>query len=135
MGQRAGWLYPRGCQVTFVPLSPTGFPLTVAVRLERYRTAGVDPYGDPLPAVYSPPETIMVFGYSTGGEDELSGATPQRVRFDLTVYAPTAANVSDRDVITVNNDRYEVSGPPRCWDSNPWWSPGLVVVRCKKVEG
>lgn len=112
-----------------------GFPLTVPITLERFSHPGVDAYGDPTPGVYQPGEEILVFGYTTGGEEPTTGVTPERVRYDLTVYAPTDARINDQDRIRIGPDVYQVDGPPQCWDANPWWSPGLVQVTCNRMEG
>lgn len=115
-------------------MSGRGFPLTVPVTLLRFDAGGTDEYGDPLPG-YAAPEEILVFAVVVGGEEPVTAMRPERVRYDLTVFAPSSAGISDRDRIEYQGHKFDVDGAPGNWDENPWWSPGLVSVRCNRVEG
>lgn len=110
------------------------YPLTVPLVIERRTEAGRDEYGDPLPEVFAS-EDAMVFAVVVGGEEPVTATMPERVRYDLTVFAPTELAISARDRVVYRGAVYEVDGDPGCWDDNPWWSPGLVSVRCNRLEG
>lgn len=112
----------------------TEWPLTVPVVLMRRVGGGVDEYGDPLPERFSE-ENVMVFGVAVGGDEPVTATRPERVRHDLTVYAPTSLQVGARDRIRHRGEVFEVDGPPGDWDENPWWSPGLAQIRCNRLEG
>lgn len=112
----------------------TKYPLTVPVTLLRFQGSAVDEYGDPYPG-YAAPETVLAFAVVVGGEEPVTAMRPERVRYDLTVFAPSSAGISDRDRIEYGGHAFDVEGMPGNWDANPWWSPGLVSVRCNRVEG
>lgn len=108
-------------------------PLTVPVTVIRPGEMVTDAYGNQYRG-RGRKEQVLCFAAHTGGEDVPTGTNPDRVHFDLTVYAPSDAGITTRDVIEWNGYVYQVSEPPGCWDDNPWFSPGLVRVRCERKE-
>lgn len=111
----------------------TEYPLTVPITLHRRTATKVDEYGYPVGGYTT--EQILVFGVVVGGEDIPTQVNHDAVRYDLTVFAPVEANVSDRDRFQWAGLTYEVDGPPGDWNTNPWFKPGLVQCRCNKIEG
>lgn len=109
------------------------YPLSVLVELGRRRRGGVDDYGDPIDG-YDWSE-LMVFAVVEGGDEPATARQPERVRYDLTVYAPSAAGITAEDRVRWRGAEYELDGPPGDWDTNPWWPPGIVVCRCNLVKG
>lgn len=110
------------------------FPLRRRIGLRRRRPGAADAYGDPTDT-WSSEEQVAVFAIVTGGAELDAAGHPQRLRHDLTVYAPAAAGIADRDRILFGDRVYEVAGPPDGYDHNPWWSPGLVTVHANRIEG
>lgn len=108
------------------------FPLTVNIGVRRYRDGGKDAYGNPRPG-YAPPEAVEVFAVAVGGVEDPTQAHPEAAEHTLKVYAPVGLGISDRDRIDYLGQTFEVDGRPGDWNDNPWWSPGLVEVRCKEV--
>lgn len=110
------------------------YPCRVPVVLKRYQHGGRDAYGNPR-AGYSAPETVNVFAVVVGGTEDPTQTHPEAAEHTVRVYAPAELKISDRDRIEYQSNSYEVDGLPGDWDANPWWSPGLVEVRCKEVLG
>lgn len=118
--------YGRGKKVT------PAFPCSVPVTLVREVAGKPDEYGNPTSRWER--KEILVFGVALGGTDDVATAThPEATRYDATVYAPVAAGIRDRDRIEIDRVVYEVDGAPGNWDMNPYWSPGLVQVKCVRV--
>lgn len=110
------------------------YPLTVSLKLSRPGEPSVDRYGNPTPGGWET-EQVLVFAVVEGGEDTPLAAQPDRVRYDLTVYAPADLEITTSDRIEWAGGTYEVVGPPGNWDANPWWEPGLTRVYANLIEG
>lgn len=98
------------------------------------RKTQVDAFGDEIETTGSP-EEIAVFGWYLGGgvEGRPDGHVYQ-VEWDATLYAPVSAEIRAGDRIRIPRvGEFLLVGEPSDWESNPWFSPGLVEVRLKKV--
>lgn len=109
------------------------FPCTIPVTVHRHEDGAEDPYGNPLHRYTK--DKVMVFAVQKGGTPAVTASHPEAAEFDAVVYAPVEAGITDRDRIEVDGMVYELAAPPGNWDSNPWFSPGLVECRCKRMEG
>lgn len=102
--------------------------------VRRKTTTGVDSFGTPTVGFVD--EEVPVFAWYRAGVDKPGEITPERVEYDATVYPPADTRIADGDrVILPNVGEYEVTGAPENYDDNSWWSPGLIVVRLKRVDG
>lgn len=110
------------------------YPCNVELAVRRYQHGALDAYGNPR-AGYGAPETAKVFAVVVGGAEDPTQTHPEAAEHTLKVYAPASLNIGDRDRIVYQGSSFEVDGRPGDWDANPWWSPGLVEVRCKEVLG
>lgn len=98
------------------------------------RAVQVNEFGDEV-EVPGAPETIAVFGWYVGGrvEGRPDGHVYQ-VEWDATLYAPVEAGIHAGDRIRLPGvGEFTLVGEPSNWDNNPWFSPGLVEVRLKRV--
>lgn len=115
-----------GCAVTVFPLGQTvevytpGEPIT-------------DAHGNDIPGVGSW-EPVKVFAWAVNKVSEDGGEFTLRTIDELTVYAPVAFHPGGR-VRLPDSSEWEVQGNAEDYNNNPWWSPGLLVVHCRKVEG
>lgn len=114
-------------------LRSTRFPLTVSIGLRRSVTV-TNGFGDEVRG-YGDPETVKVFAfYQTGGTEVGIDGHTQQVEHDAVVFAPTELGITAEDRIDLPWGIFDVSQPPGDWDNNPWWSPGLVQVKLKRVS-
>ena len=114
-------------------LRSTRFPLTVSIGLRRSVTV-TNGFGDEV-RDYGDPETVKVFAYYiTGGSETGIDGHTQQVEHDAVVFAPTELGITAEDRIDIPDGTFDVSQPPGNWDNNPWWSPGLVQVKLKRVS-
>ncbi|MFY9190182.1 MAG: hypothetical protein WAN89_02765 [Lawsonella sp.] len=111
------------------------FPLIFEVTVHRVRDTGArDSFGTPIKE--STTESVKVFGWALGGADAPGDITPERVEYDATLYPPSSVDLVDGDRVELPNaGMFEVSGPPENYDNNPWFMPGMSVVRLKRVAG
>lgn len=98
------------------------------------RAVKVNEFDDEI-EVPGTPETVTVFGWYVGGrvEGRPDGHVYQ-VEWDATLYAPVEAHIHAGDRVRLPGvGEFTLVGEPSNWDNNPWFSPGLVEVRLKRV--
>ena len=85
---------------------------------------------------YGDTDEVEVFAfYVTGGEEVGTDGHVQQVSYDAVVFAPDELNITAGDEVELPNvGVFKVEGPPGNWDNNPWFTPGLVQVRLRRVE-
>lgn len=118
----------------------TEFPITMPIRLARYEDSlVVDRGGNTVtdwPAAHAAASDELVFAWHLGGTEESANGHVERVISDATVFPPSSLGVTARDHIELpGHDWFEVQGTPGDWDHNPWWIPGLLQVKLRKVDG
>lgn len=109
------------------------YPCQIPIEVHR-RTVERNGFGDEI-EVTGEPETVTVFGWFIGGgvEGRADGHVYQ-VEWDATLYAPASAQIHAGDRVTIPNvGEFTLDGEPANWDNNPWFAPGLVEIRLKKV--
>lgn len=106
----------------------------IEIEHERYSaTAEKDAHGNTRPG-YLPPVRVRVWGWEPPISDEpFVEQHPDRVVINMLLYAPRFAGPRDR--VLLAGDRYEVIGTAGDPNHNPWFQPGLVTYRLKRVEG
>lgn len=109
------------------------YPLTIPITVVQRVAGGVDVYGDPVAAEVE--KTVMVFAVTESGSEPATGVHPEREVYDLKVYAPAEVGIEAGDGLRWKGKAYEVVRPPSNYDNNPWWGPGLSVIRANRVEG
>jgi hypothetical protein len=97
------------------------------------RRAGVDDYGDPLPAVSTALLNVVV---APAGGDEADGRGDQVThRLDLYVDLDQGENVRPTDrLVRHDGTEWNIDGPPQVWRS-PVSGRGGVVIRAERVTG
>lgn len=110
------------------------FSLTRSVEHAAYVAAGEDELGNEV-ASYALPVTVRVFGWEPPRSDEPALAGHDRVVVDLKLYAPQSMGAKPADRVVVNGKRFEVIGWPEDPNDNGIWSPGLVSVNLRRIEG
>lgn len=116
-----------GCAVTVFPLGQT-------VEVYAPGEPTTDAHNNDIPGVGSW-EPVKVFAWAVNkvSEDE-RGASMLRTIDELTVYTPIAFPAGGK-VRLPDDTVWEVQSNAEDYNNNPWWSPGLLVVHCRKVEG
>lgn len=110
------------------------FSLTRSVEHFVYDGTGEDELGNEVPS-YAEPVTVHVFGWEPPRSDEPALAGHDRVVVDLKLYAPQSMGAKPADRVVVNGKRFEVIGWPEDPNDNGIWSPGLVSVNLRRIEG
>lgn len=108
---------------------PTRYTVGVA-----HREVTTNGFGDEIETV-GDPEPMSVFGWYVGGgyEGRPDGHVYQ-VEWDATMYAPTEADIRMGDRVHLPGaGEFVLVGEPSSWDNNPWFQPGLVEARLKRV--
>lgn len=111
------------------------FPVEVPIEVSAGFIEVVDRFGNVKlePAGY---ERVLVCGWSVNPVEEDSGDSVMRVIDTLKVIAPsTLAVPPEARFRTPDGREWNVEGSPRDSNNGPWWSPGLVTVTAKGVEG
>lgn len=109
------------------------FPLAQKIEVYTPGEPGRDAHGNEIPGPGSW-EPVRVFAWAVNKVDEERGESMLRTIDNLTVYTPEAFHPGGR-VRLPDGSEWEVEGNAEDYNNNPWWSPGLVVVHCRKVEG
>lgn len=79
---------------------------------------------------------VKVFGWAVAAVDETAGDSVLRTVDQLQLYCSRdVAPDADMQVRLPDQSVWTVQGHFEDYENNPWWSPGLVVVRCRNVEG
>ena len=115
-----------GCAVTVFPLGQT-------VEVYTPGEPTTDAHGNDIPGVGSW-ESVKVFAWAVNKVSEDGGEFTLRTIDELTVYTPVTFHPGGR-VRLPDSSEWEVQGNAEDYNNNPWWSPGLLVVHCRKVEG
>lgn len=111
----------------------TEYPLRFTVKVHSRREV-VDGFGD-VTYEPGPPRQVRVFAWHLGGTEGGPDGHVHRVDWDATVYAPADAGITAGDVVDLGDGAlFDVDGPAESWEANPWWNPGLVVIRLKRKE-
>lgn len=111
------------------------FPLNCWVEVHREGDPVIDRFGNqrPRPDHW---ERVQVFGWAVNQTSEGDQTSVLRTYNQLSIYMPHEAIPAPSEKIRLPNGTvWEVEGNPENYDNNPWFAPGLDVVRCKKVEG
>lgn len=110
------------------------YPLRFAVTRIRRSESGVDELGNDV--VSETRQEIPVFGWAPTQPDEPVISRHERVESGMSLYArPGDFIESDAVLIPREDEPFEVIGGEQSYENNPWWSPGLVVVRLERIEG
>lgn len=112
------------------------FACQFPVNLRRWvEGAGRDERGRETGA-HAPAESILVFAWYIGGTEVLTDGHENRTVHAATCYPQTKDNVGELDRIELPGyGWFEVDGQPTNYDNNPFWSPGLVDAKLRKVDG
>lgn len=118
----------------------TDFSITVPVKLARYEDSLTeDRAGNTITdwdAAHAAASDELVFAWHLGGTEESANGHVERVISDATVYPPSSLGITARDhILLPGHDWFKVEGTPGDWDHNPWWIPGLLQVKLRKVDG
>ena len=109
------------------------FPLARTVEVYTPGEPVEDRFGNtrPGPGTWQP---VKVFAWAVNKVEEQADDSILRTVDELTVYMPDAPDPGGR-VRLPDLSEWQVEGNAEDYNNNPWWSPGLVVVHCRKVEG
>lgn len=111
------------------------FPLTIPIEVSRGVVVELDRWNDEK-IVQSPFETVMVFAWTVNPVEEKSGESTLRVIDQLEVILPPEdAPPPSGQFRTPDGDVWQVDGSPSDPNNNPWWKPGLVTVKARRVDG
>ena len=111
------------------------FPVEVPIEISAGFIEVEDRFGNVKlePAGFS---EVLVFGWSVNPVEEDTGDSVMRVIDTLKVIIPaTLAVPPETKFRTPDGREWNVEGSPRDSNNGPWWSPGLVTVTAKGVEG
>lgn len=111
------------------------FPLTVPIDVSSGDVVEEDRFGNevirPGPFV-----EVLVFGWAVNPVEEDTGESVLRTVDRLEVYMrPEDFPGASGKFRTPDGQEWSVEGSPKDYNNNPWWSPGLVTVTAKGVEG
>lgn len=110
------------------------FQLNFTVTRIRRSASGVDALGNDV--VVDQSDTVPVFGWAPTQPDEPVVARHERVETGLSLFArPGDFVATDAVILPGDATPYEAIGGEQSYENNPWWQPGLVVVRLEKSEG
>lgn len=91
--------------------------------------------GDPVFRLGDPEDLPVATWHVTGGEEPGTDGHVQRVDYDAVAHVPVEADVQPEDAIEVPTVGWcLVDGPAGVWEGGPWWKPGLVRVKLKRVS-
>lgn len=108
-----------------------GYPLQHQVMVAP-RSVKVNAFGDEIETV-GEEQPVFVFGWYLSGGSEGRDGHIYSVEWDAVVFSPPGV-ISPGDRVRLPQvGVFTVLGAPGWWDHNPWWSPGLVEVKLKKV--
>lgn len=111
------------------------FPVNVPIELSAGFIEREDRFGNVtrVPAGF---ERVLVCGWSVNPVEESEGDSVLRVIDTLKVIAPVGLNIPpEAKFRTPDGREWNVEGSPRDSNNGPWWSPNLVTVTAKGVEG
>lgn len=113
----------------------TKYPLKFSVQVEKkIPGAGTDFFGDPVGETIAT-ETVAVFGWAITSVAETATDSVMRLVNELQLFAPSGTIKAPDTVVLPDGGRWEVHGTPENYDNNPWFSPGLEVVKCRQISG
>lgn len=105
-------------------------------KLRRYVDGGTRDARGRETGSYADPEDILVFAWYVGATETLADGHANRTVHAATCYPQSKDNVTELDQIELPGfGWFEVDGQPTNYDHNPFWSPGLVDAKLKRVKG
>lgn len=111
------------------------YPIEVPIEVSAGLIAGVDRFGNEV-FEDAPFEEVLVFGWMVNPAEEESGDSVLRTIDLLEVHLlPKDFPGASGKFRTPDGSVWAVEGNPKDPNNNPWWSPGLVTVTAKGVEG
>lgn len=102
--------------------------------LKRRSSSGFDARGRAV-VEYSPPEDVLVWGWFLASDEVAANGHELRVECDATVYLPLALAVKVGDRIELPGEGWFDVDRIVDYDRNPWWRPGLVDMKLRRVSG
>lgn len=81
-----------------------------------------------------PYRPVRVAGWAVVKVEEQQGESVLRTIDQLEVYSPEEFHAGS-EIRLPKGSVWQVEGNAEDYRHGPWWDPGLVVVRAKKVEG
>lgn len=111
------------------------FPVEVPIEISAGFIEVVDRFNNVTrkPAGY---RQVLVCGWSVNPVEESEGDSVLRVIDTLKVIAPSGLDIPPESKFRTPDGReWNVEGSPRDSNNGPWWSPNLVTVTAKGVEG
>lgn len=113
----------------------TVYPLKYEVKTRKVTGQGADRFGDTT-LEYEDWENKPAFGWEISRNTETTGDSIIRTTDKMKLYAPPETNPGPGGQIQLsNNTTWEVEGNPDDYNNNPFFTPGLLVIHAKKVEG
>lgn len=111
------------------------FPLSIPIDVSSGSVVEYDRFNNEV-IVTAPYVPVTVFAWSITPVDEKQDDSTLRVVDELEVVmrpedAPNAAG----QFRTPDGSEWQVEGSPRDPNNNPWWQPGLVTVKGRRVTG
>lgn len=76
-----------------------------------------------------------VFGWAVVRTEEQTGDSIMRLIDDLQLIAPVGLLTAENEIRLPDDTTWVVEGNAEDYNANPWFTPGLVIHHCKKVEG
>lgn len=105
------------------------------VEVLRKAETVTDRFGNEVPGAGEWVKT-PVFSWAVRSSEEVHGDSILRLIEQLVVYcAPDVAPAEDSSIRLPDGSVWLVEGRHTDFNHGPWWSPNLVTVTAKKVEG
>lgn len=113
-----------------------GFPLRKTIQVMKPGEPTYDRFGNLVPGTPTLTD-VKVFGWGTAAVVETTGdgTSIMRTMDDLVLYCPPGTVKPDEQVQLPGQGTFTVEGNEINDNNNPWWKPGLVQVKLRKVEG
>lgn len=78
---------------------------------------------------------IPVLGWEVVRSTEGDPDSVLRTIDELQIIAPPGTFTPEDEITLPNQEKWQIEGNPLDSTNGPWWNPGLVIYRAKKVTG